>query len=144
MKVVIQRSLHSEVIVDNNIINEIDNGLVLLVSFREGDNTDTLKKMAKKIANLRIFDDESGAMNKSILDVKGTILSISQFTLYADSTNGNRPSFKNALTYDLAEPLYHEFNDIMNELVETKSGIFGADMLIKIENDGPITIILEY
>ena len=97
MKVVVQRSKKSSVSVSEKIVNEIDNGMVLLVSFTQGDTIDNILKMTKKIANLRIFDDEEGVMNKSILDVGGEILSISQFTLYGDTTKGNRPSYMKAL-----------------------------------------------
>ncbi len=143
MKVVVQRSKYSKVEVDGKLVNEINHGLVLLVSFTQGDNEENIKKMVKKISNLRIFDDEDGVMNKSILDVGGSILSISQFTLYGDATKGNRPSYVKALNGTEAIVLYDEFNKEMNEFVETKPGIFGADMLVSIENDGPITIIIE-
>ena len=97
MKVVVQRSKKSSVSVEGKLVNEIDNGMVLLVSFTQGDTIDNILKMTKKIANLRIFDDEEGVMNKSILDVGGEIVSISQFTLYGDTTKGNRPSYIKAL-----------------------------------------------
>ena len=143
MRVLIQRSKKSSVSVDNKLVNEIDRGLVLLVGFTEGDDESTIDAMIKKIINLRIFDDEKGVMNKSILDVGGSILSISQFTLYADCKKGNRPSYLNALGGDKATLLYDLFNKKLNEFIETKAGIFGADMLISIENDGPVTIWLE-
>ena len=144
MKVVVQRSKKSSVYVDGRLVNEIDNGMVLLVSFTQGDTEDNILKMVKKIANLRIFDDEAGVMNKSILDVGGEILSISQFTLYADTTKGNRPSYFKALNGDEAIKLYEKFNEEMNKLVSTKPGIFGAEMMLNITNDGPITILLEF
>ena len=140
MKVVAQRSKYSKVCVDKKIVNEINSGLVLLVSFTQTDTIDNVLKMVKKIANLRIFDDENGIMNKSILDVGGEILSISQFTLYADTTKGNRPSYFKALNGEEAIKLYEE----MNKLVVTKPGIFGAEMEVSITNDGPITIIMEF
>lgn len=143
MKVVVQRSKYSKVEVDNKLINEINKGFVLLVSFTQTDNIDNVKKMAKKIANLRIFDDEAGIMNKSILDVGGEILSISQFTLYADASKGNRPSYIKALNGEEAIKLYDEFNKEMNGYITTKPGVFGAEMTVSITNDGPITIILE-
>lgn len=143
MKVVVQRSKYSKVEVDNKLINEINNGFVLLVSFTQTDSIDNIKKMAKKIANLRIFDDDEGIMNKSILDVGGEILSISQFTLYADASKGNRPSYIKALNGEEAIKLYDEFNKEMNNYINTKPGVFGADMTVSITNDGPITIILE-
>lgn len=144
MRVVVQRSKKSNVYVDGKLVNEIDSGMVLLVSFTQGDTEDNISKMVKKIANLRIFDDENGVMNKSILDVGGEILSISQFTLYADTRKGNRPSYVNALNGGEAIKLYEKFNEEMNKLVPTKPGIFGAEMILNITNDGPITILLEF
>lgn len=144
MKVVVQRSKKSSVSVDGALINEIEKGLVLLVSFTQTDTIDNILKMTKKIANLRIFADENNVMNKSILDVGGEILSISQFTLYADATKGNRPSFIKALNGEEATLLYDKFNEEMNKYVLTKPGKFGADMMVNISNDGPVTIILEF
>lgn len=144
MKVVVQRSKKSSVSVSEKKVNEIDNGMVLLVSFTQGDTIDNILKMTKKIANLRIFDDEEGVMNKSILDVGGEILSISQFTLYGDTTKGNRPSYMKALNGEEAIKLYETFNEEMNKYVVTKPGIFGAEMMVNISNDGPITLIMEF
>lgn len=144
MKVVVQRSKKSSVSVDGKLVNEIDNGMVLLVSFTQGDTIDNILKMTKKIANLRIFDDENGIMNKSILDAGGEILSISQFTLYGDTTKGNRPSYMKALNGEDAIKLYEIFNEEMNKYVVTKPGIFGAEMMVNISNDGPITLIMEF
>lgn len=144
MKVVAQRSKYSKVSVDKKLVNEINSGLVLLVSFTQTDTIENVLKMVKKIANLRIFDDENGVMNKSILDVGGQILSISQFTLYADTTKGNRPSYFKALNGEEAIKLYEKFNEEMNKYVVTKPGIFGAEMEVSITNDGPITIIMEF
>lgn len=144
MKVVVQRSKKSSVSVDGKLVNEIDNGMVLLVSFTQGDTRDNILKMTKKIANLRIFDDENGIMNKSILDAGGEILSISQFTLYGDTTKGNRPSYIKALNGEEAIKLYVTFNEEMNKYVVTKPGIFGAEMMVNISNDGPITLIMEF
>ena len=144
MNVVVQRSKKSSVSVSEKIVNEIDNGMVLLVSFTQGDTIDNILKMTKKIANLRIFDDEEGVMNKSILDVGGEILSISQFTLYGDTTKGNRPSYMKALNGEEAIKLYEIFNEEMNKYVVTKPGIFGAEMMVNISNDGPITLIMEF
>lgn len=143
MKVIVQRSKESSVSVDNKLINKIDSGLVLLVGFTVGDDESKLVTMAKKIVNLRIFDDENGVMNKSILDVGGEILSISQFTLYADTKKGNRPSYINALSGDKAIILYDKFNEELNKYIKTYPGIFGADMQVNITNSGPVTIILE-
>ena len=144
MRVVVQRSKKSNVYVDGKLVNEIDNGMVLLVSFTQGDTEDNILKMVKKIANLRIFDDENGIMNKSILDAGGEILSISQFTLYGDTTKGNRPSYIKALNGEEAIKLYETFNEEMNKYVVTKPGIFGAEMMVNISNDGPITLIMEF
>lgn len=144
MKVVVQRCKKSSVSVSEKIVNEIDNGMVLLVSFTQGDTIDNILKMTKKLANLRIFDDEEGVMNKSILDVEGEILSISQFTLYGDTTKGNRPSYVKALNGEEAIKLYETFNEEMNKYVVTKPGIFGAEMMVNISNDGPVTLIMEF
>lgn len=144
MKVVVQRCKYAKVEVNGKIVNEISSGLLLLVSFTQSDTLENINKMAKKIANLRIFDDEDGVMNKSILDVGGSILSISQFTLYGDATKGNRPSYIKALNGDEAIKLYNKFNEEMNKYIETKSGVFGADMQVTLTNDGPITILLEF
>ena len=143
MKVVIQKCHYGSVSVNNIIINEIDAGYVIFVGFKVGDTIDLIPKMVKKIINLRIFEDEQGIMNKSIQDIKGSILSISQFTLYADTLNGNRPSYHNALNRDLALPLYEEFNNELQEVIPTKTGLFGKMMEININNYGPTTIILE-
>ena len=143
MKIVVQRSKYAKVEVNNELINEIDRGLVLLVGFTHTDTLDDMNYLVKKVLNLRIFDDENGVMNKSILDVGGSILSISQFTLYGDTKKGNRPSYVKALGGDEAIKLYEMFNNKLNEFIETKPGVFGADMQITLTNDGPVTIILE-
>ncbi len=143
MKVLVQRSKQSSVKVDNKLVNSIEHGLVLLVGFTEGDTIKDIEKLAKKVVNLRIFDDEAGIMNKSILDVGGEILSISQFTLYANTAKGNRPSYIEALNGEEASKLYERFNEELNKYIMTKPGMFGADMEISITNDGPITIMLE-
>lgn len=143
MRVVVQRSKYSKVEVDDKLVNEISSGLVLLVGFTEGDSEKEIVSMARKIANLRIFDDENGVMNKSILDVGGEVLSISQFTLYGDATKGNRPSYIKALNGNEAVNLYERFNEELGKYVTTKPGIFGAEMQVSIHNDGPITILLE-
>ena len=143
MRVVVQRSKYSKVEVDSKLVNEISLGLVLLVGFTEGDSEKEIEKIAKKIVNLRIFDDENGVMNKPILDVGGQILWISQFTLYGDATKGNRPSYIKALNGKEAIKLYESFNMELNKYVKTLSGVFGADMEVSILNDGPVTILLE-
>lgn len=143
MKVVVQRSKYSKVEVNNKLINEISSGMVILVGFTEGDDYAKILKMVKKIVNLRIFDDENGVMNKAILDIEGKILSISQFTLYGDTSKGNRPSYVKALNGNLAIKLYEKFNKELNKYVQTLPGIFGADMQLSILNDGPVTIVME-
>ena len=143
MKVLVQRSNNASCVVNNETISKIDNGLVLLVGFTQNDDENIIDYMVKKVINLRIFEDENDVMNKSILDYGGQILSISQFTLYADTKKGNRPSYINALSGDKAIKLYELFNKKLNEYVPTYSGIFGADMTINIQNIGPTTIILE-
>ena len=117
--------------------------IVLLVGFTEGDTSKEIDYMIKKVLNLRIFDDEEGVMNKSILDVGGSILSISQFTLYADTKKGNRPSYIKALNGEKAIKLYNEFNEKLSDYIHVETGVFGADMIVSINNDGPITIIIE-
>lgn len=143
MRVLVQRALSSSVTVDNEVIGRIDKGAVLLVGFTEGDNSDTIDYMVNKVLNLRIYDDSNGVMNKSILDVGGSILSISQFTLYANSKKGNRPSYINALNDEKAISLYEEFNNKLSRYICVETGKFGADMLVDIKNDGPVTIMLE-
>ena len=143
MRVLVQRSKESSVVVEGKTIGSIDKGLVLLVGFTEGDTIDNIKYLVNKVVNLRIFDDLDGVMNKSILDCGGDILSISQFTLYADSKKGNRPSYINALSGDKAEPLYELFNEELRKYVKVETGKFGAEMIVNITNDGPITIMLE-
>lgn len=143
MRVIVQRSLKSSVSVNKKIVGKIDKGLVLLVAFKKGDTEEEIDYLVKKILNLRIFEDEKGLMNKSLVDIKGNILSISQFTLYGNASNGNRPSFIDALESDKAKILYKTFNNKLKCLVPVETGIFGAEMLVNIKNDGPTTIILE-
>jgi D-tyrosyl-tRNA(Tyr) deacylase len=143
MRVVVQRSLKSSVSVDGKLINKIDSGLMLLVGIAVDDTTKDIDWMVNKVLNLRIFDDENGVMNKSILDVGGEILSISQFTLQADTKKGNRPSYINAMKGEDANILYEEFNKKLNEKIKTYPGVFGADMLINIQNVGSTTIRLD-
>ena len=143
MRVLVQRCSNAKCVVKNKNISEIDNGLMLLVGFTDTDNKDTILWMVKKILNLRIFPDENDVMNLSILDVKGSILSISQFTLYADTTKGNRPSYIKAMSGEKAKLLYEYFNKVLNDYVPTKGGVFGADMSITLTNMGPTTIMLE-
>lgn len=144
MRVLVQRSGKASVEVDEKIVGSIDNGLVLLVGFTEGDDLEKVKFLAKKCVNLRIFPDENEVMNKSLLDFGGSILSVSQFTLYGDARKGNRPSYISALKNDEAIPLYEAFNEELRNLgVEVSTGIFGADMNVSLTNIGPTTIWLE-
>ena len=143
MRVVVQRSKKSQVTIDGKVNGSIDHGYVLLVGFTEGDNEQIIDKMIDKITHLRIFEDENEKMNLSILDTGGSILSISQFTLYANAKEGRRPSFVDALNPTDASNLYDIFNKKLSEIVHTETGIFGADMKVEIYNDGPVTIILD-
>ncbi|HOP65495.1 MAG TPA: D-aminoacyl-tRNA deacylase [Bacilli bacterium] len=143
MKVIVQRSKNSSVKVNNKIVGEIDFGLVILVGFTKEDNLDKINQMVNKIINLRIFNDENGIMNKNILDIEGKILSISQFTLYANTKKGNRPSYVDALNKEEATILYDRFNEELRKYLKVETGIFHTDMEVNIINDGPVTIILE-
>ena len=143
MKVVVQRVKHSSVTVDEKIVGKIDNGLLVLVGFTYDENIENIEKMVNKIVNLRIFDDENGVMNKSLLDINGSILSVSQFTLYADTSHGRRPSYIKALNGEEAIKLYEIFNKELEKYVHVETGIFGADMKVDLLNDGPVTILME-
>lgn len=143
MRIVVQRSKKSSVSVNHEVVGKIDFGLTLLVSFTHTDTEKEIDYLVKKVLNLRIFDDENGIMNKSVLDVGGQILSISQFTLYADSKKGNRPSYVAALNGEKAIVLYNLFNQKLKEHIKVETGIFGAEMEVELINDGPITILLE-
>ncbi|OGC85202.1 MAG: D-tyrosyl-tRNA(Tyr) deacylase [candidate division Zixibacteria bacterium RBG_19FT_COMBO_42_43] len=144
MKVVLQRVKQSSVEVEGKIVNEIGEGMVLLVGVKTGDSEEQAKFLADKCANLRIFEDQEGKMNLSAVDVKAEILVVSQFTLYADTQKGRRPSFTGALEPREAERLYQKFVDFLKGYSLTvKAGVFGAKMLVKIFNSGPVTLILE-
>ena len=143
MRVLVQRSGNSNVTVQDKVTGKIENGLVLLVGFTEGDNLEKIQYLAKKVVNLRVFPDENDVMNKSILDYGGSILSISQFTLYADPSKGNRPSYVKALNGEEAIKLYQLFNEELRKYVEVQEGVFGEHMIVSITNIGPITILLE-
>ncbi len=145
MKVVLQRVKNAKCIVDNKVTGKIDFGYLLLVGFKTGDTAEILPKMAKKIANLRVIEDENGKMNQSLSDVQGEILLISQFTLYADLSKGNRPSFTAALQPEAAKDLYLAFGNQLRSLgIPVAEGIFGAHMGLEFTNDGPVTIIIEF
>lgn len=145
MRVVVQRVKYAKCLVNDKIVGSINEGYMLLVGFNNTDNIDLVNKMAQKINNLRIFDDEDGKMNLNIHQINGRILSISQFTLYADTKKSNRPSFTESMNKEEAIKLYNEFNKILvntyDLMVET--GIFGEHMYLDILCDGPVTINLE-
>ncbi len=143
MRCVIQKVNKSKVTVDGIVVSEIGRGLNVLVGFTETDTLEDIKYCVRKITNLRVFEDENDVMNRSVIDEGGEILSISQFTLYGDTRKGNRPSYIRALGGDKAKPMYEKFNELLNEVVPTKGGIFGADMKVDILNDGPTTIIID-
>ena len=143
MRLVIQRVKEGSVSVDNKIVNEIKKGYVILVGINIEDNETDIDYLVRKTLNLRIFDDENGVMNKSIVDITGEILSLSQFTLQATTKDGNRPSYVNAMKGPDAIKLYEEFNRKLNEQIKTLPGVFGADMTVNIVNDGPVTIIID-
>ena len=143
MRVVLQKVSDARV-VKNDLFNEINHGYLLLVGVSEDSTSEDAKKLAEKIAKSRNFEDDDGKINLSINDVKGEILSISQFTLYADTKKGNRPSFTKAAKSDQALSLYMEFNDALSSFgITVKEGFFGEHMNVQINNDGPITIIYE-
>lgn len=144
MKIVLQRSANASVEVDGNVTGLIDKGYVLLVGITHSDTEEDAAYMARKIANLRLWEDEEGKMNKSILEVGGAILSVSQFTLYGDTKKGRRPSFIDAARPEQAKPLWELLNKkLQDEELHVETGIFGAMMDVKLVNDGPVTIILE-
>lgn len=143
MRVLVQRSGSAKVVVDDSVVGSIDSGLVLLVGFTDGDDIDKIKYLAKKVVNLRIFPDENGVMNKSILEFGGSILSVSQFTLYAECSKGNRPSYIAAMKNSEAEKYYEMFNEELRKYVNVETGVFGADMKVNLTNIGPTTIWLE-
>ncbi len=144
MRVVVQRCLRAEVRIDGATVGAIGRGLMILVGFTDGDSRTDVEQVAKKIAQLRVFEDAEGKMNLSIKDVNGAILSISQFTLYADCRKGNRPSFIQAARPEVAEPLYNYFNEVLRAQhnLQVETGRFGADMKVDFINDGPVTILL--
>ncbi|MGX7349138.1 D-aminoacyl-tRNA deacylase [Dolosicoccus paucivorans] len=144
MRIIIQRSKESSVSVEGEVIGSIDKGLVLLVGFHDDDTQEDLDYAVRKVVNMRLFSDDEGRMNLSLKDIKGAILSVSQFTLYANTKKGNRPSFMAAAQPDYAEQLYHQFNEkLKEENVPVETGSFGAMMDVSIQNDGPVTIILD-
>lgn len=144
MRAVLQRVRHSSVTIDQTVTGEIDTGLLVLLGVTESDDASVCDFLADKVLNLRIFEDETGKMNRSVIDVHGSVLIVSQFTLYADCRKGRRPSFTQAAKPDHAIPLYERFISKIKEAgVPTATGQFGADMQVLIENDGPVTILLD-
>ncbi len=143
MRIIVQRCDKAEVRVEGNVVGKINYGMMLLVSFTYGDTEKEIDYLVNKVLILRIFDDENGVMNKSILDINGEILSISQFTLYANTSKGNRPSYIDALKGEDAIKLYDMFNEKLKSKIHTETGVFGAEMKVDFINDGPITILLE-
>ena len=145
MKAVIQRVKHSSVTVDGELISKINNGFMILLGVMEGDTEEDANKLVKKIPNLRIFEDDNGKMNLSLLDTLGEILLVSQFTLCADCSHGRRPSFINSAPPKEANALYEYVADELKKagVKDVKTGIFGADMKVDLLNDGPVTIILD-
>ena len=145
MRVLIQRVIQASVKVDEKITGEIKQGFLLLVGFEEADTDEDLTWTANKVCALRIFDDENGVMNKSIIDVNGEILCVSQFTLFAMTKKGNRPSYFKAAKGEISEPLYNEFCGKLKNIInkEIQKGNFGADMKVSLINDGPVTIWID-
>ena len=144
MKFVIQRVNHASVKVDGNVVGKIDKGYMVLIGISENDTKEIADKMIKKMIGLRIFEDENGKTNISLKDVSGELLLISQFTLYADCKKGNRPSFINAGKPDMANEMYeYIIEQCKKEISVVENGIFGADMKVSLENDGPFTIVLD-
>lgn len=145
MRTVIQRVHHSSVTINGEVTARIGKGLLVLIGVEDSDNQDDIVWLSKKILNLRVFDDEAGVMNRSILDMNGEVLIISQFTLHASTKKGNRPSYIKASKPEIAIPLYERFCLEMRNLLgkEVATGEFGADMKIELVNDGPVTIIID-
>lgn len=145
MRIVIQRVREASVTIDGHLHSQIGPGMMVLVGVREGDTMDDVKWLAAKTAALRIYDDENGVMNRSIVDAGGDVLAVSQFTLNASTKKGNRPSYIYAAGHELAVPLYEAYCEQVQSLVgrEVKKGIFGADMKVGLVNDGPVTIIID-
>ncbi|APX72771.1 D-aminoacyl-tRNA deacylase [Companilactobacillus allii] len=144
MKVVIQRVSEAKVSVEGKVLGQIDQGFCLLVAFADEDTDETIEYMARKISNMRVFSDKDDKMNLSIKDIDGQILSISQFTLYADTKKGNRPSFTGAGNFGTSKLKYNQFNDELRKYdLHVETGEFGADMQVSLTNDGPVTIIME-
>ncbi len=144
MRVLVQRVRHASVEVDGAIIGNIAQGLLLFVGIAPNDSVSDLEWMSSKVLNLRVFEDDAGKMNRSVLDVQGGILAVSQFTLYGDARKGNRPSFTDAARPEIAEPLYNQFVEKLRQSsLNIQTGRFAAQMQVELINDGPITLMLE-
>lgn len=144
MKFVVQRVKNARVEVENKIVGEIEQGFMVLIGITHSDNKEVADYLIKKLINLRVFEDENGKMNLSLKDVNGSLLLVSQFTLYADCSGGNRPSFTKAANPDLANEIYeYIIEECQKKIDNVQTGIFGADMKVSLVNDGPVTIILE-
>ena len=145
MRVLIQRVKEASVTVDNKVISLINNGLLVFVGIEEQDNREDILWLTKKIANIRLFDDENGVMNRSVIETDGDILAVSQFTLMASTKKGNRPSYIKAAKPDISVPLYEEFCSEMELAINKpiQRGVFGADMKVRLLNDGPVTIFID-
>lgn len=145
MRVVVQRAKRAEVRINGEVVGQIGKGYMLLVGITHSDTEADADYLAKKVAQLRVFEDAAGKMNRSILDISGAVLSISQFTLYGDVRHGNRPSFINAARPEHAEPLYQYFNTCLRKEfgLQVETGHFGADMQVDFINDGPVTILID-
>ena len=144
MRVVLQRVAHASVTVDGEIIGKIQRGFLLLVGVTHDDTTEDMEYIVRKIVQMRIFEDEEGKLNRSIQDIGGEILLVSQFTLYADTKKGNRPSFSKAAPGDVALKMFEQFNGLLRDTgIPVETGQFGADMKVELLNDGPVTILLD-
>ena len=144
MRVVLQRVSHASVTVEEKVIGKIQRGFLLLVGVTHDDAMEDMEYLVRKIVQMRIFEDEEGKLNRSIQDIGGEILSVSQFTLYADTKKGNRPSFSKAAPGDVALEMFEQFNGLLRESgIPVETGQFGADMKVELLNDGPVTILLD-
>ena len=144
MRAIVQRALDASCTVDGKVVSSIDKGFMILVGFTHTDTIDEIKLLSRKIAGLRVFEDECGKLNKGIKDIGGSILAISQFTLYADCKKGNRPSFTEAMHFEKANDMFNIFVEELRQYdINVSTGVFGADMKNKFTNDGPVTIILD-
>lgn len=144
MRVVLQRVSHASVTVEEKVIGQIQRGFLLLVGITHDDAIEDMEYLVRKIVQMRIFEDEEGKLNRSIQDIGGEILSVSQFTLYADTKKGNRPSFSKAAPGDVAIDMFEQFNGLLRDTgIPVETGQFGADMKVELLNDGPVTILLD-